>query len=477
MPGPVPPQPDTIRCRSGMALPATVRAAGELLRQRQRAVLAAGGRIADPDQRARLGGIAGHDRARCRRRAAPRRGLALCCQSVCDLEAQPDLVIEGRRTLPPGHRQHDQPLTGDLDRPQLGRPGHTVVVLGRRPVLDARPQCVVDDPSGIGVGEPSVVSGRTARRGTCAPPEPADQPTEVGVRTGPAHLEEGEGCSCRGTSEPQRRTHPSHGGCRVAFCVGRRTVIEVAVPGEGGLPRLQPTHVVIRTRDRQVASSHDGSDEVGLRKHHEVMLGRRGAGGSIPVGDPTQAPLDRCPGSARRWETDPAVAAGEQLSGVSRQREAGPGDHRAQMAHLGDRLGLSSQLAWWICTCDSDDTAPHLGGSRTAAPKARGSRGARSLTGLNRWTLSMRRTARETTPVPPTCSDGEEGMKMRLGLFETSSQADLPRSTNSSACSASSPTTTGQRPREALLEVLPGNWAATCPGWAGPQRGQIGVRQ
>ena len=48
--------------------------------------------------------------------------LQLRFQSTSDVDGQPDLVIECRRTVPPRHRLHDEPFAVELDRPQLSRP-------------------------------------------------------------------------------------------------------------------------------------------------------------------------------------------------------------------------------------------------------------------------------------------------------------------------------------------------------------------
>lgn len=113
---------------------------------------------------------------------------------------------------PPRRRLHDEPFAGDLDRPQLGRPHHAVVVLRRRPALDAPANLGVEDARGIGVDEPpfGVASRRTTRRPTGEAPEPLHQSAEVGVGARLAHVDERDGRRPCRRSAPQRRTHPPH---------------------------------------------------------------------------------------------------------------------------------------------------------------------------------------------------------------------------------------------------------------------------
>ncbi len=208
-------------------------------------------------------------------------------QSISDVECQPDLMVKGWCTAPPGHRVHDQPFAGELDRPQLSRSHDTVAVLGQGPVLDTPAQCCVEDSSGIGVEESSfdATVGRATRRWTGQTPELLHQSAEVGMGTGPAHFHLRDGCPGRRGSDPQHRTHPPHERRRVTL-PGRGAVIEVAIPAELRLPGLQAANVVIRTGYHQVAVGHDHLNEVEVRCPHAWMLVRRAPrGGRIDPGE------------------------------------------------------------------------------------------------------------------------------------------------------------------------------------------------
>ena len=209
-------------------------------------------------------------------------------------------MVKRRRTAPPRHRLHHQPFARELDGVQLRSSQDTVAVRGRRPVLDSLAQSEVEDASGIGVDESfvDITSWMLSRRRTGQAPQGPHQHAEVRPGTGPAHVELRDRRPAHGSSDTQRRTHPPDERRRVTL-TGWRAVIEVAVPVQISVSGLQPAHVLIASRDHQVALGHDDVDEVEVRCLHKRMLlpntvPGRGSTRIVGARPPSDTLLSRC---------------------------------------------------------------------------------------------------------------------------------------------------------------------------------------